>query len=369
MTSFGYTLSSEEHGPQTLVTNARRAEELGFDFVSISDHYHPWVTAQGHSPFVWSVLGAIAASTERIEVGVGVTCPIMRIHPAVLAQAAATTSLLFDGRFFFGVGTGEALNEHITGQRWPRPEIRREMLEEAVAVMRQLWTGDTVDHRGAYYEVENARAVRPARPRTIPVIVSGFGTEAAELSGRIGDGYWGNSPERELVEAFEKAGGTGPRYAQLNLCWAERRGRARRRRCTRSGRTPASPASSRRTCPRGPTSSRRRSRSPRSRSTKSVPCGPDIADELVKSVRQYVDAGYDHLYFHNIGPDQDGFFRFWERELSDAVERRRDQLTCSFSQSITTSPCHCEPIGASWYCAPSITVKSTRSFVGPGRRS
>ncbi len=107
------------------------------------------------------MLGAIAASTERIDVGVGVTCPIMRIHPAILAQAAATTSLLFDGRFFFGVGTGEALNEHITGQRWPRPEIRREMLEEAVAVMRKLWTGDTVDHRGEYYEVENARLFDP----------------------------------------------------------------------------------------------------------------------------------------------------------------------------------------------------------------
>src|SRR5215203_5815153 len=111
MTSFGYSLSSEEHNPQTLLANAKRAEEFGFDFISISDHYHPWVTAQGHSPFVWSVLGAIAAATERIEVGVGVTCPIMRIHPAVLAQAAATTSLLSDGRFFFGVGTGEALNE------------------------------------------------------------------------------------------------------------------------------------------------------------------------------------------------------------------------------------------------------------------
>src|SRR3954470_10124431 len=113
MVSFGYTLSGEEHGPRDLVTNARRAEDAGFDFVSISDHYHPWVSAQGHSPFVWSVLGAIAASTSTVQVGVGVTCPIIRIHPAIVAQAAATTSLLFDGRFFLGLGTGEALNEHI----------------------------------------------------------------------------------------------------------------------------------------------------------------------------------------------------------------------------------------------------------------
>src|SRR5919112_4126258 len=188
MASFGYTLSSEEHPPGQLVQNARRAEEEGFDFVSISDHYHPWVTAQGHSPFVWSVLGAVAASTERIEVGVGVTCPIMRIHPAVLAQAAATTSLLFDGRFFFGVGTGEALNEHILGHRWPRPEVRLAMLEEAVDVVRRMWTGETVDHRGDFYEVENARLFDPPE-QPPPVIVSGFGPQAIELAARIGDGY------------------------------------------------------------------------------------------------------------------------------------------------------------------------------------
>jgi len=317
MVSFGYTLSSEEHGPQALVANARRAEELGFDFVSISDHYHPWVTAQGHSPFVWSVLGAIAASTEHIEVGVGVTCPILRIHPAVLAQAAATTSLLFDGRFFFGVGTGEALNEHITGERWPRPEIRREMLEEAVAVMRRLWIGDTVDHRGAYYEVENARLFDPPAG-TIPVIVSGFGTEAAELSGRIGDGYWGNSPERDLVDAFEKAGGTGPRYAQLNLCWGTDEDSAKK---TVYEIWPNAGVAGQLSQDLPTWTHFEQAAEPLTveQVTESVPCGPDIVDDLVKSVRQYVDAGYDHLYFHNIGPDQDGFFRFWESELSDAV--------------------------------------------------
>src|SRR3954467_15147008 len=119
MAAFGYTLSSEEHGPQDLVRNARRAEDAGFDFVSISDHYHPWVSAQGHSPFVWSVVGAIASATSSIDVGIGVTCPIIRIPPAIVAQAAATTSLLLGDRFFFGVGTGEALNEHILGHRWP----------------------------------------------------------------------------------------------------------------------------------------------------------------------------------------------------------------------------------------------------------
>ena len=172
MVTFGYTLSSEEHGPRDLVRNARRAEEAGLGFVSISDHYHPWVSAQGHSPFVWSVLGGIAEATERIQVGVGVTCPTIRIHPAILAQATATTALLLEGRFFWGVGSGEALNEHVLGHRWPPAPVRLEMLEEAVEVVRKLWTGETVDHRGQYYEVENARLFDPpAEPP--PVIVSG----------------------------------------------------------------------------------------------------------------------------------------------------------------------------------------------------
>ena len=209
MTEFGYTLSSEEHAPSDLVRNAVRAEAAGFDFASISDHYHPWVSAQGHSPFVWSVLGGIAASTERLPVGVGVTCPIVRIHPAVIAQAAATTSLLFDGRFFLGLGTGEALNEHVVGTRWPPIAVRREMLEEAVGVMRALFTGETVEHRGEYYEVDNARLFDPPAAE-IPLVVSGFGPEAAALAGRIGDGFWGNAPDRELLAAFEARGRIGP---------------------------------------------------------------------------------------------------------------------------------------------------------------
>src|SRR3954453_4389484 len=170
MADFGYTLSSEEHAPVELVRNAARAEGAGFDFASISDHYHPWVTAQGHSPFVWSVLGAIAASTERIRVGIGVTCPIVRVHPAVVAQAAATTSLLFDGRFFFGVGTGEALNEHVVGTRWPKPAVRLDMLEEAVGVIRALFSGETIEHRGAHYEVDNARLFDPPE-HEVPIVV------------------------------------------------------------------------------------------------------------------------------------------------------------------------------------------------------
>src|SRR5215213_6619023 len=201
MTSWGYTLSSEEHPPQVLVANAERAERAGFDFLSISDHYHPWIREQGQSPFVWSTIGAIAARTSRIRLGVGVTCPIMRIHPAIVAQAAATSACLLEGRFFLGVGTGEALNEHVVGQRWPNIETRREMLSEAVAVMRRLWSGETVDHRGRHYTVENARLFTvPEEPP--PVVVSAFGEEAARLAAADGDGIWGTSPQSSLLETF-----------------------------------------------------------------------------------------------------------------------------------------------------------------------
>jgi len=316
MVEFGYTLSSEEHGPSELVDLARRAEDHGFDFASISDHYHPWTSGQGHSPFVWSTLGAIAAATEDIRVGVGVTCPTVRIHPAILAQATATTSLLFEGRFFWGVGSGEALNEHILGDPWPPADIRLEMLEEAVEVVRELWGGETVTHRGTYYEVENAKLFDPPQEPP-PIIVSAFGPKATELAARIGDGYWGTSPSGEIIERFEEAGGTGPRYGQMQVCWAEDAAEARE--------------SVHRIWPNGGITGQLSQDLPtwthfeeasqmvtEEMATSSVPCGPDVGPFL-DSVRAYLDTGYDHVYFHQIGPDQEGFFRFWESELQRAV--------------------------------------------------
>ncbi len=172
MASFGYTLSSEEHPPKDLVRNARRGEEAGFDLLSISVHFHPWVRAQGHGPFVWSVLGGIAAVTERVAVGVGVTCPILRVHPAIVAHASATTPVLFDGRFLFGVGSREALDEHVFGHRWPPADVRLEMLEEAVEVIRALWSGKST---------EVLRRARSARRRcgdaTAPAAADQLGAE------------------------------------------------------------------------------------------------------------------------------------------------------------------------------------------------
>jgi G6PDH family F420-dependent oxidoreductase len=317
VTSFGYTLSSEEHAPRALVDNARRAEEVGFDFLSISDHYHPWVGAQGHSPFVWSVLGAVAQVTERVRVGVGVSCPIMRVHPAVVAQAAATTSLLFAGRFFLGVGTGEALNEHVVGSRWPPPAVRREMLDEAVGVLRELFGGDTVEHRGTYFEVDNARLFDPPA-HDLPIIVSGFGPASAALAGRIGDGYWGTAPDHDLVEAFEHAGGSGPRYAQLNVCWAKTEEEARRTvhevwpNVGLSGQISQD-------LPTWTHFEQATQTVTEDDATESVPCGPDLVEALRKSVATYADAGYDHLYFHQIGGDQDGFLSYWDSELEAAL--------------------------------------------------
>jgi G6PDH family F420-dependent oxidoreductase len=310
---FGYTLSSEEFPPSRLVELACRAEELGFDFAMISDHYHPWLEAQGESPFVWSVLGAIAARTERLKIGTGVTCPTIRIHPAIISQAAATTAALLPGRFWLGLGTGENLNEHILGGRWPSTSVRREMLEEAVAVIRELFTGEQVEHRGRHYTVENARLY--SLPDELPpILVAGSGPKAAQLAGQIGDGYIGLAPDSDLIESFTSAGGAGkPTLAQLQVCWAEDEHEARQtalRQWSNAGLggelsqelpTPAHFQQAVGTVREEDVCG-------------TIPCGPDI-DRFVESAQQYLDAGYDHLYFHQIGDDQEGFFAFAEREL------------------------------------------------------
>jgi coenzyme F420-dependent glucose-6-phosphate dehydrogenase len=317
VTSFGYTLSSEEHGPANLVRNAARAEDLGFEFLSISDHFHPWVGAQGHSPFVWSVLGGIAQATTRVRVGVGVTCPTMRIHPAIVAHAAATTSLLFDGRFFLGVGTGEALNEHILGYRWPPAPVRLAMLEEAVEVIRELWSGEMVDHRGEFYVVENARIFdAPSDP--IPVVVSGFGEKAIQLAARLGDGYWGHEPDAGVIASYRDAGGEGPRYAQVNLCWAKDVQEAKRtvKDVWPNGGVPGQLSQDLPTPAHFEAAAQMVSEE---EATATVPCGPDV-EPVVASVQRFVDAGYDQIYFHQIGPDQDGFFDFWTGSLQPALE-------------------------------------------------
>ena len=313
----GFALSSEEHRPLDLVRQAVQAEEAGFSFIGISDHFHPWVRAQGHSPFVWGVLGAMAQATERIRVGTGVTCPIMRTHPAIIAHAAATAACLMPGRFFLGVGSGEALNEHILGHRWPPAPIRLEMLEEAVEVIRLLWQGGSQDHYGTHYTVEDATIFD--LPDPVPeIVVAGSGPKAASLAGRVGDGFWGVSPESETLETFDKEGGAGkPRYGQVTVCWAEDEAQARKTalqiwpngglsgQLSQDLRTPKHFEEAASTVTDDDVAEK-------------VVCGPDVAKhaEMVKS---YADAGYTHVYIHKVGPDQNGFLRFWDTELRPAL--------------------------------------------------
>jgi G6PDH family F420-dependent oxidoreductase len=216
MLEIGFALSSEEHGGRELVRQAIAAERAGFDFVGISDHYHPWIDNQGQSPFVWSVLGAIASATERVQAGTMVTCPIMRVHPAVIAQAAATVAELMPGRFFLGLGSGENLNEHIVGQGWPPAHLRIAMLEEATDIIRRLWADGNVSYEGDYFTVDNARVY--TLPESLPPIyMAASGPVAASLAGRAGDGLISTSANRELVEAFQGAGNQGPRLGARHL--------------------------------------------------------------------------------------------------------------------------------------------------------
>jgi len=320
--ALGYALSSEEHRPSDLLRHARRAEETGFGFALISDHFHPWTDRQGNSPFVWGVLGALAEATERITFGTGVTCPTIRTHPAVIAQAAATAASLLDGRFFLGVGTGENLNEHIVGQRWPEWEVRAEMLEEAVAVIRALWSGEITSHHGRYYTVENARLYTlPERPPAIHVGASG--ARMAELAGRIGDGMIGTSPEQPVLDAYRQAGGDGPRSGQLTVCWAASEAEARRtalewwpNAAIRGNASQELP---------NPADFMALAKMVKEEDiAEAIPCGPD-ARPILDQIEQYAQAGYDHVYIHQVGPDQEGFLDFAARSLVPEFGTARTQ--------------------------------------------
>jgi G6PDH family F420-dependent oxidoreductase len=310
---YGLTLSSEEHPPARLVEMADLAERTGFDFVSISDHYHPWIDAQGHSPFVWSVLGAVAERTSSIDVAVGVTCPTVRIHPAILAQATATCAQLLPDRFVWGVGSGEALNEHVLGDRWPSAGVRLSMLREAIEVVRELWAGDDVTHRGEHYTVENARLYDPP-PGRVPIVVSAFGPKATELAAEMGDGLWVTGAAADTIERWRDAGGDGPVYSQLTLCWAPSRDEALAT-AHRIWPTSGVPGQLSQDLPTPAHFEQAVQLVTPELLAESVPCGPDPAPVLA-AVREMRDAGVDHVYFHQIGPDQDGFVRFWSDELA-----------------------------------------------------
>lgn len=316
MTKFGLTLSSEEHPPRKLVELAAAAEEAGFDFVSISDHFHPWIGEQGHSPFVWSVLGAISQATEDIEVGVGVTCPTVRIHPAINAHAVATTAALLEGRLTWGVGTGENLNEHVVGEGWPPADVRLEMLSEAIDVIRALWEGDSTNHRGFHYLVEDATIFD--LPETLPpIVVSAFGPQAAELAAEKGDGLWITGVDSEIIDHWRGAGGEGPVWSQLSMCWGPDRDKALEiaHRVWPNSALPGQLAQDLRTVLHFEQAAQMVTAED---IEESFPLGPD-AGPILESIREAEAAGVDHVYLHQIGDPMDGFLDFWKSELEPEV--------------------------------------------------
>jgi G6PDH family F420-dependent oxidoreductase len=311
MTKIGFALSSEELAAPELVRTAQAAREAGFSDFMISDHFHPWTDRQGNSPFVWSVIGAIAATTGA-RVGTGVTCPTFRIHPAIIAQAAATSATLCD--FYLGVGSGEALNEHILGDKWPPADTRLAMLEEAVELMRLLWEGKETTFEGEFFVVENARIYNlPDRP--IPVMVSAFGPKAAEVAGRIGDGLVNTSPDKDIVTTFNDSGGKGkPALAMVKMCWHQDEQQAKK---LVYELWPSSGLSGElaQELPTPRMFEQASAMVTEDMAAKGKALGPD-PEAYVKSVEQYLDAGFTEVYVQQVGPDQDGFLRFWFDEVA-----------------------------------------------------
>jgi G6PDH family F420-dependent oxidoreductase len=302
----GYFLSSEEFGPRELVRQASLAEQAGFQDLWISDHFHPWNDEQGHSPFVWSTIGALAQATSTMNVTTAVTCPTVRIHPAIVAQAAATSAVLLEGRFALGLGSGEALNEHILGDPWPRASVRQEMLEEAVQVIRTLWQGGMRSHRGRHYRVENAR-IYDLPSQNPPILISGFGPKATRLAAKIGDGYRTVTPDAEEVKRFREAA-DGQRIVAggMKVCWGpdERQARATAHRLWPNEQLPGELAQ---ILPVPAHFEQASELISEEMVAEAVPCGPDLNLHL-QAIGRYRDAGFDELYIQQIGQDHDRFF-------------------------------------------------------------
>jgi G6PDH family F420-dependent oxidoreductase len=318
MTRFGYTLMTEQSGPRELVAYAQRAEQAGFDFEVSSDHYFPWLDSMGHAPNAWTTLGAVAQVTERVELMTYVTCPIMRYHPAVVAQQAATLGVLSNGRFLLGLGAGENLNEHVIGQGWPPANVRHEMFEEAVHIIRELFTGEYVNFVGDHFRVDSAKLwdVDDTPPR-IGIAISG--EQSAALAGELADAMIAVEPKQELTEMFDQVGGQGkPRIGQVPISWGSDRDKAIERahelfRWFGGGwkvnaelpGTAAFAAASQFVT--------------KDDVAESIPCGPDV-DAHVEAVKQFVDAGFTDVAVVQVGGETQPEFLDWaERELLPAL--------------------------------------------------
>jgi G6PDH family F420-dependent oxidoreductase len=309
----GYKLAAEGFGPKELIRQAELAERAGFDFVEMSDHYHPWLEAQGHSPFTWSVLSAIAMRTERIGLATGVTCPSVRYHPAIIAQAAATLAIISDGRFTLGAGAGERLNEHVVGTGFPARRVRHERFREALEIIRLLWRGGYRSYEGKYLQLEDARVFDlPDQPPVIAVAASG--PESARIAAELGDGLFAVEPDGDLVSTWQRLGGRGPAYAEVPLAWAQNEDAAVAAALEKSAfaltgwkvmaELPNPVNFQAAIASIGPDQVREQ-----------FACGPDVKRHL-QVAQQFVNAGFDHLVTMNAGPDPDGFLDFFASELA-----------------------------------------------------
>ncbi|MDX6714358.1 MAG: hypothetical protein QOH30_916 [Baekduia sp.] len=312
MATIGIFLSSEEQTAKRLVDIAVKAENAGFRDLWISDHFHPWTDVQGQSPFVWSTIGAIAGATREVRVTTAVTCPTVRIHPVIIAQAAATSATLLDGRFCLGVGTGEALNEHILGDPWPGIDQRLSMLEESVAIIRELWEGGNVSYDGQHYVVDRARIYsRPEEPP--PILVSAFGPKAVATAARIGDGYINVAPDAELLAAFREAGGTGIAQGGMKVCWG-----ADEAECVKTAHriwpNEALGGELAQVLPMPAHYEAAAELVTEEMIAEAVPCGPDL-DEHIEALQEFADAGVDELFVQQVGSGHEEFFRVYAEQV------------------------------------------------------
>lgn len=312
MAKIGYKLMTEEHGPSALVENAVAAEAAGFDFVAASDHFHPWLRAQGHAPFAWSVLGAVAHATKTIGIATGLTCPIIRYHPAIVAQAAATIAVMSEDRFTLAVGSGERLNEHVTGAPWPSVAERHAMLGEAVDIFRELWDGGARAYEGDFFVLDHAELFDlPSKP--IPVILGVSGEKSVELAVEKADGIMATEPNKELVEGFRKGRKAGSAWGEISLAYAPSEEEGLKMAQERFSFSALGwKVNSELPSVEGFEAAGKFVR-PEDLAD-SIPAGPDPEVHL-KAIRKFLDAGFDHVALLGIGPDQAGFIRFAEKEL------------------------------------------------------
>ncbi|MFF5103327.1 TIGR03557 family F420-dependent LLM class oxidoreductase [Streptomyces sp. NPDC000134] len=317
----GYKLASEAFGPEELVRQAVRAEAAGFDFVEMSDHFHPWLDVQGHSSFTWTVLGAIAARTERIGLVTGVTCPTVRYHPAIIAQAAATLALVSGGRFVLGVGSGERLNEHVVGPGFPETvRGRHELLREALEIIRLLWSGGYHSYEGKHLKLADARVFD--LPERLPLIaVAASGPKSAAVAAELGDGLFATEDKASIVRHYRDAGGSGPGYAEVPMAWAQDE-RSAAEEVLRTSRWALTGWKVMSELP-NPANFEAATTTVRLEDVLGkFACGPD-PDRYLAAAQRYADAGFDRLVMQNAGPDPDGFIDFYQRELAEPLRGLR----------------------------------------------